>query len=246
MAMCRNRGRFSKACETSTGHFAVWHANTLTVEPYWQGDWSRVKNRTVAEDTEELPRGPARRGGEQMISDVPLGRFFQADDSTIIAGLMQQTTNHSVKTFAIGFPDPEYNESHYAKLAAEHLGTVHESFMVEPRAWETLRGVAGSLTSRSRIVGAANLVCLSRDSPASVTVALTGDAGDELFGGYDRYRALGLTELFQRCRSGRGSCWAARWCGSCLEPASQRAFSASSSGWWSTSTIPRPIATWGG
>ena len=76
---------------------------------------------------------------EQMISDVPVGAFLSGGiDSTIIVGLMQKLSNRPVKTFAIGFPDPDYDETRYAELAARHLGTEHQSFIVEPKAWETL------------------------------------------------------------------------------------------------------------
>ena len=87
-----------------------------------------------------------------MIADVPLGAFLSGGiDSTIIVGLMQQASSQPVKTFAIGFPDPNYDETRYAEMAARHLGTEHQTFIVEPKAWETLPALHGSLTSRSAI-----------------------------------------------------------------------------------------------
>ncbi len=134
-----------------------------------------------------------------MISDVPLGAFLSGGvDSTIIAGLMQKTSNRPVKTFAIGFPDPEYDETRFAELAARHLGTEHHSFIVEPKAWETLPELCVQFDEPFADSSALPTWYISRETRRHVTVALTGDAGDELFGGYDRYRALGLTELFQR------------------------------------------------
>ena len=137
---------------------------------------------------------------EQMISDVPLGAFLSGGiDSTIIAGLMQKATNQPVKTFAIGFPDPDYDETGYAKLAARSPGhRVHQTFIVEPRAWETLPELCRQFDEPFADSSALPTWYVSRETRRHVTVALTGDAGDELFGGYDRYRALGLTELFQR------------------------------------------------
>src|SRR5262249_28724858 len=118
-------------------HFAVWHEGSLSIEPYWEPDWNFVRNRPIDEDVDELRSTLEDAVREQMISEVPLGAFLSGGiDSTIIAGLMQKTSNRSVKTFAIGFPDPEYDETSYAALAASHLGTEHQTFIVEPKAWE--------------------------------------------------------------------------------------------------------------
>jgi asparagine synthase (glutamine-hydrolysing) len=134
-----------------------------------------------------------------MVADVPLGAFLSGGiDSTIIVGLMQQAASHPVKTFAIGFPDPAYDETRYAALAARHLGTEHQTFMVEPRAWETLDSLAWQFDEPFADSSALPTWHVARETRQAVTVALTGDAGDELFGGYDRYRALALTQLFQR------------------------------------------------
>ena len=134
-----------------------------------------------------------------MIADVPLGAFLSGGiDSTIIVGLMQQHSSQPVKTFAIGFPDPKYDETRYAELAAHHLGTEHQTFIVKPKAWETLPALAWHFDEPFADSSALPTWYVARETRRSVTVALTGDAGDELFGGYERYRALALTEIFQR------------------------------------------------
>jgi asparagine synthase (glutamine-hydrolysing) len=180
-------------------HYAIWHNGTLTLKCYWQPDWAIERNRPLEEDVEELRAllGDAVR--EQMISDVPLGAFLSGGvDSTIITGLMQQATNRPVKSFAIGFPDASYDETHYAEIVAHHLGTEHQTFIIEPRAWETLPRLAWHFDEPFADSSALPTWYVSRETRQAVTVALSGDAGDELFGGYDRYRALALTELFQR------------------------------------------------
>jgi asparagine synthase (glutamine-hydrolysing) len=132
-----------------------------------------------------------------MISEVPIGAFLSGGiDSTIITGLMQQASNRPVKTFAIGFPDPAYDETKYAELAARHLGTEHQTFIVEPKAWEMLPSLAWQFDEPFADSSALPTWYVSRETRRNVTVALTGDAGDELFGGYDRYRALAFTEVF--------------------------------------------------
>jgi asparagine synthase (glutamine-hydrolysing) len=180
-------------------HFAVWHDGSLSIEPYWAPDWNRTRNCSFEHDVEELRATLGDAVREQMISDVPLGAFLSGGiDSTIIVGLMQKTSNQAVKTFSIGFHDPDFNETGYAELAARHLGTEHQSFIVEPKAWQTLPELCRQFDEPFADSSALPTWYVSRETRREVTVALTGDAGDELFGGYDRYRALGLTELFQR------------------------------------------------
>jgi asparagine synthase (glutamine-hydrolysing) len=180
-------------------HYAVWHDGELALERYWQPDWNVEHERPIEEDIEELRATLGDAVREQMIADVPLGAFLSGGiDSTIIVGLMQRASSQQVKTFAIGFPDPNYDETSYAEMAARHLGTEHQTFIVEPKAWETLPALAWQFDEPFADSSALPTWYVSRETRRSVTVALTGDAGDELFGGYDRYRALALTEVFQQ------------------------------------------------
>ena len=184
-------------------HYAVWSGGALDVQPYWQLDGNSERIRPVEEDIEDLRTTLGDAVREQMIADVPLGAFLSGGiDSTIIVGLMQQSSSRPVKTFAIGFPDPRYDETRYAELAARQLGTEHQTFIVEPKAWETLPELAWQFDEPFADSSALPTWYVSRETRRVVTVALTGDAGDELFGGYDRYRALALTELFQRLPAG--------------------------------------------
>jgi asparagine synthase (glutamine-hydrolysing) len=184
-------------------HYAIWHEGKLTLERYWNPDWNHERRQTLEEDVDELRSTLVDAVREQMISEVPLGAFLSGGiDSTIIVGLMQQASNRPVKTFAIGFPDRDYDETHYAAMAARHLGTDHQTFIVEPRAWETLPELAWHFDEPFADSSALPTWHVSRETRRAVTVALTGDAGDELFGGYDRYRALALTQLFHRLPTG--------------------------------------------
>ncbi len=180
-------------------HYAVWHEGALTIKRYWEPDWNVERERPLEEDIEELRSTLSDAVQEQMIADVPLGAFLSGGiDSTIIVGLMQRASNRPVKSFAIGFPDPKYDETRYAEMAARHLGTEHQTFVVEPKAWETLPSLAWHFDEPFADSSALPTWYVARETRRSVTVALTGDAGDELFGGYERYRALALTDLFQR------------------------------------------------
>ncbi|RUL88988.1 asparagine synthase (glutamine-hydrolyzing) [Tautonia sociabilis] len=203
-------------------HYAVWHDGRLELHRYWEPDWELEERRPALEDEDRLRATLEAAVREQMAADVPLGAFLSGGiDSTIIVGLMQKHAGHRVKTFSIGFDDPAFDESGYARMAAEHLGTEHHAFVVRPEAWETLPGLARHFDEPFADSSALPTWHVSRLTREHVTVALTGDAGDELFGGYDRYRAVALAEFVAKLPGGVG-----RWLGGPVAravPASSRA-----------------------
>ena len=203
-------------------HDAVWQDGRLTLRRYWEPDWDREQRRPAAEDAEALREALDDAVREQMAADVPLGAFLSGGvDSTVIVGLMQKHASRPVKTFSIGFDDPSFDESDYARMAASHLGTEHHAFNVRPEAWETLPKLAWHFDEPFADSSALPTWHVARLTREHVTVALTGDAGDELFGGYDRYRAIALAEAVSRLPGGVGG-----WLGGPLAralPASSKA-----------------------
>jgi asparagine synthase (glutamine-hydrolysing) len=184
-------------------HFAVWQEGRLTLERYWNPDWNAEVDRPPGEDVDLLRSTLAEAVEEQMVADVPLGAFLSGGvDSTIIVGLMQRVSSRPVQTFSIGFEDPAFDESRYAALAARRFGTEHHAFKVAPKAWETLPALAWQFDEPFADSSALPTWHVSRETRQHVTVALTGDAGDELFAGYDRYRALTLAGMLDRLPDG--------------------------------------------
>ena len=129
----------------------------------------------------------------QMISDVPIGCWLSGGmDSSIIAATMKKALDpgQKLKTFTIGFDDPRYDETKFAAEVARHLGTEHLEFTVRPELAEDLPKLAAAFGEPFADSSALPTHYLARQTAQHVKVVLGGDGGDELFGGYDRYRAI--------------------------------------------------------
>ncbi|HNU01164.1 MAG TPA: asparagine synthase (glutamine-hydrolyzing) [Acidobacteriota bacterium] len=174
------------------GSFAVWKQGVMRTGRYWQPDFSEEDGHASeafwSEGLSSLLKDAVKL---RMQSEVPFGAFLSGGiDSSIVVGLMKGLSTESIHTFSIGSPIKEFDETNYAREVARHLEVDHHEFIVEPNALEILPRLVWHYDEPMGDSSAIPTWCVSQMTRQHVTVALTGDGGDELFAGYERYRAL--------------------------------------------------------
>jgi len=180
----------SKVTFALEGSGEIWPAP----EQYWSlaDAFNPVQGYTLESASEELESRLSTVIGEQMISDVPLGAFLSGGiDSSAVVALMQKQASQPVRTFSIGFREQEFNEAEHARAVAEHLGTSHTELYVSPEdGLEVIPKLPQMYDEPFADSSQIPTWLVSRMTRQHVTVALSGDGGDELFCGYSRYPAV--------------------------------------------------------
>jgi asparagine synthase (glutamine-hydrolysing) len=181
------------------GHLLEFERGEIKVRQYWDlPQYGTHQPRSEEECLEELEYRLAEAVRIRLISDVPLGALLSGgtDSSTVVA-LMARASSGPVKTFAIGFKDDDFNEARYARIVADRFGTDHHELILEPDVVETVETLTRSLEEPfgdSSMLPTYYVSCLARQH---VTVALSGDGGDEIFAGYGRYGIHSRRRIFE-------------------------------------------------
>jgi asparagine synthase (glutamine-hydrolysing) len=209
----RDASIFENVRKLPPGHFLKWQDGRTEVQRYWQVPAEETFHGSEDDAVEGLTRVLQDAVASHMVSDVPLGAFLSGGvDSSAVVGMMSRVSSRPVKTFSIGFDDPEFDELEHARTVARHFGTDHHEFVVKPDGLSILDELIAHFDEPFADSSAIPTWYVSEIARKHVTVVLSGDGGDELFGGYDRYiphprvrkfDALGLPGL----RAAAGVAW---------------------------------------
>jgi len=184
----RDTSIFEGVHKLPPGHYLRWQDGRIDVRRYWQIGAEESFAGTEAEAVDALRAVLEDAVRSHLISDVPLGAFLSGGvDSSAVVGMMARASARPVKTFSIGFDDPEFDELEHARTVARHFATDHHEFVVRPDGLSILDDLIAHFDEPFADSSAIPTWYVSEIARRHVTVVLSGDGGDELFGGYDRY-----------------------------------------------------------
>ena len=187
------------------GHCLRYDLDTgkMSVKHYWQFELhsdDKLDGSNEAELTDELQALINQAASRRLISDVPLGLFLSGgvDSSVILGAVAEAMPAAQIKTFTIGFNEKSFDESSFARVVAEHFGTNHhEKILSLDSAGNLIRLVLSQLDEPLGDASILPTYLLCKFVRSHVTVALSGDGGDELFAGYDPFAALKMAKIYE-------------------------------------------------
>ncbi|MGE3403281.1 MAG: asparagine synthase (glutamine-hydrolyzing) [Vicinamibacterales bacterium] len=201
----RDQSIFRGIKKLPPGHFLRVADGRVSIERYWSLPTEAAFAGTEAEALDRLEQVLGDAVTSHMVSDVPLGAFLSGGiDSSVVVALMARASGRPVKTFSIGFEEQAFDELPHARRVAEHLGTEHHEFVVRPDALDVLDRLVWHFDEPFADSSAIPTWYVSEIARRHVTVVLSGDGGDELFGGYDRYLPHPRVAAFDRLAPGIG------------------------------------------
>ena len=186
---------FNEISQVPPASVLTWYEGKTSTKKYWEPDFDtkvQIPYEEALEVTKKLIQESVER---RLISERPLGSFLSGGyDSTIVTAYMAKLMKGNVQTYSIGFHSAQFNEAHHAKQVANYLGTNHHEEILSPDpalVVEKISHVLDQPFADSSIVPTYLLAKFAREN---LIVALSGDGGDEVFGGYDRYLAAPMLQ----------------------------------------------------
>jgi asparagine synthase (glutamine-hydrolysing) len=185
------------------GHTLTFKNGRLSTRCYWDFDYRQADEAEYGRDesyyVERLKELIAESVKLRLVSDVPLGAFLSGgiDSSTVVA-MMARQMDRPVKTFSIGFSESSFDELHHARITARHFNTDHHEFVVTPDVCKIVEDIVWHHDEPFGDVSSIPTYMVSKMAREHVTVILSGDGGDELFAGYERYLIDRDRQVFER------------------------------------------------
>jgi len=180
---------FKEIRKLPPGYILIYQDGRIAIEKYWE---IKIKEGLMSqEEYKEGIKSILRESVKmQLMSDVPLGAFLSGGmDSSSVVALMSEVADRPVKTFSIGFEEKSYSELRYAKIVADRFGCDHHEMVIRPDSVEIINKLINFIDEPFADISAIPTYLVSEFARREVTVALSGDGGDELFAGYDNYVA---------------------------------------------------------
>ena len=181
---------FNEISQLPPASLLTWREGKITTSIYWAPDFDTkvdISYEDALETTKNLIEESVSR---RLISERPLGSFLSGGyDSTIVTAYMAKLMTEKVQTYSIGFHSAQFNEAHYAKQVANYLGTNHHEEILSPDPALVVEKISHVLDQPFADSSVVPTYLLAKFARENLIVALGGDGGDEVFGGYDRYLA---------------------------------------------------------
>lgn len=184
------KSAFNEIHQVLPANVVSWNGGKISTTAYWRADFDNkidISYNEALEVTKELIEAAVSR---RLISERPLGSFLSGGyDSTVVTAYMAKLMGQKVQTYSIGFHSSQYNEAHYAKKVANYLGTNHHEEILSPDPSLVAKEISQVLDQPFADSSIVPTYLLAKFARENLIVALGGDGGDEVFGGYDRYLA---------------------------------------------------------
>jgi asparagine synthase (glutamine-hydrolysing) len=197
-----SRSAFRGFHKLPPAHYLLLEDGRVTLHRYWALSYQPQRAASEGELVEELSARVEEAVRIRLVSDRPLGALLSGGlDSSAVVAMMRRLTNGPVRTFSIGFDEPEYDELPYARQVAQRFDTEHHELVVRPDALAILPRLVWHYDEPLADSSAVPSFAVCELARQSVTVALNGDGGDESFLGYQRYLAMAIGARVDRLPS---------------------------------------------